>query len=341
MELTKLFNMPKLILLLLLVLTACSDKEEKNSTTDYAYYYPTEEAIITAKQIGDGTPELDPRGITIANGKLYVCNGDVLEIFDAKSLKYIKSVTAFTKGTTTIPFTNLSSVAVDNNRIYLGSIDSRLFVLDENTNLGINTVGNGQWWNTFVHVFGVAVKDGLVFVKEKHASIKVFETSQITETSKWDLAPIAKLNTLSGFDEIYSMDITGGNLVVAGRNAKAYLLYNIAAIRTNAAASLVTPLPPSAKPLSESKPTAVSLSADWAITSENVGSAYFLRFYPKNEFLNQTYSARINASDIMGKNSFGTIMGITQLEDRIFLSDKTNKQIRVLRLKKSAINEQK
>ncbi|MDX6189483.1 hypothetical protein SGQ83_09000 [Flavobacterium sp. Fl-318] len=341
MELTRLFNIPKLVFVLLLALTSCSDKDENNAPTDYSYYYPTEEATITAKQIGDGTGALDPRGITIANAKLYVCNGDVLEIFDAKSLKYIKSLTAYTKGTTTIPFTNLSSVSVDNNRIYLGSVDSRLFVLDENTNLGINTVGNGQWWNTFVHVFGVTVKDGLVFVKEKHASIKVFETSQITESSNWNLTPIAKLNTLSGFDEMYSMDVAVGNLVVAGRDSKAYLLYNIAAIRANAAASLVTPLQPSAKPISKSEPTTVSLGADWAITSENVDSVDYLRFYPKEEFLNQTYTARINATDIMGKNSFGTIMGITQLEDRIFLSDKTNKQIRILKLKKSNISEQK
>ncbi|QSB25616.1 hypothetical protein HAV12_014675 [Flavobacterium sp. CLA17] len=342
MELKRLYKMPKLVLLLLLILTGCNDSDDVNaSTDDKYYYYPTDEASVTAAQIGDGTGTLAPRGIAIANDKLYVCNGNVLEIFDAKTLKYLKSVTAFSKGTTNIPFTNLSSVCVDNKRIYLGSVDSRLFVLDETNTLGINTVGNGQWWNTFVHVFGVVVKDGLVFVKEKNTTIKVFEASQITETSKWDLAPIAKLNTLNGYDEFYSLQIEGGNLVVAGRNAKAYLYYDIAAIRANAAASLTTPIVPVTKPFSDAKPLAVSISSDWAITSENVGAVNFLRFYPKEEFLNKTYSARINTTDIMGENPFGTILGIAQVEDRIFLSDNTNKKIRVLRLKKAAISEQK
>ncbi|MCD0465004.1 hypothetical protein [Flavobacterium sp. ENC] len=342
MELKRLYTLPKVVLVLLLILTGCNDNDDTNAATDdIYYYYPTDEASITAAQIGDGTGALDPRGITIANDKLYVCNGNVLEIFDAKTLKHLKSVTAFSKGATSIDFTNLSSVCVDNKRIYLGSVDSRLFVLDETTTLGINTVGNGQWWNTFVHVFGVVVKDGLVFVKEKNTTIKVFETSQITETSKWDLAPIAKLNTLNGYDEFYSLQVDGGNLVVAGRNAKAYLYYNIASIRANAAASLTTPLVPVTKPFSDAKPLAVSINSDWAITSENVGAVNFLRFYPKEEFLNKTYSARINANDIMGENPFGTILGIAQLEDRIFVADNTNKKIRVLRLKKAAISEQK
>ncbi|MEO8533767.1 MAG: hypothetical protein ABI441_08450 [Flavobacterium sp.] len=344
MELKRLHNIPKLVfLLLLLIVTGCNDSDDVNSssTDDKYYYYPTDEASVTAAQIGDGTGTLDPRGITIANDKLYVCNDNALDIFDAKTLKHLKSVTSFSKGTTNIAFTKLSSVCVDNKRIYLGSVDSRLFVLDETTNLGINTVGNGNWWDTFVHVFGVVVKDGLVFVKEKNTTIKVFETSQITETSKWNLAPIAKLNTLNGYDEFYSLQIEGGNLVVAGRNAKAYLYYDIASIRAKAAASLVTPILPVTKPFSDAKPIAVSINSDWAITSENIGDVNFLRFYPKEEFLNKTYSARINASDVMGENPFGTILGIAQLDDRIFLSDNTNKKIRVLKLKKFLISEQK
>lgn len=45
------------------------------------------------------------------------------------------------------------------------------------------------------------------------------------------------------------MDVTDGNLVVAGRDAKSYLYYNIAGIRANAAASITTPLEPVKAPL--------------------------------------------------------------------------------------------
>jgi hypothetical protein len=344
MELKNKISMNKIpfILLLLCLFTNCSkDSDGANDAAIYKYYYPTDEATITASEIGKGTGTFDPKGITVANNKLYVCNGDVLEIFDATTLKYIKTISDYTKGTTTIALTKLSSVCVDNGRIYVGSVDSRLFIFDESTNAGISTVGNGQWWTTFVHVFGVVVKDGLVFVKEKETSIKVFETAQITETSEWNLKPIAKLNTLNGFDQIYSMDIAAENLLVAGRDAKSYLYYDIANIKANATSSLIEPIKPTTASFPDAKPISISFSADWAITAETVGNLNFLRLYPKEEFMNKKYIARINANDIMGVNPFGSIVSTAQLNDRIFLSDNTNKKIRVIKLNQSTITEQK
>lgn len=328
------------LLLILCLFSNCSKDSTDAETTDYNYYYPTDETSITATQIGNGTGTLDPKGITIANEKLYVCNGDVLEVFNAVTLAHLKTISTYTKGTTSIPFTKISSVAVDNGRVYIGSVDSRLFVIDETTGAGISTVGNGQWWQTFVHVFGVVVREGLVFVKEKETSIKVFQTSQITETSDWKLTPFAKLNTLNGFDQVYSMDVENGNLVVAGRGANSYLYYNIASIKANAAKSLTEPIKPTTSAL-ETKPIAISFSKDWAITSENLGNANYLRIYPKADFISKTYTPIVNALDIMGQNAFGSILGVAQLNDRLFLSDNTNKKIRVIKINKSIIAEQK
>lgn len=341
MELTykTIMNKIPFLLLLLCLFTNCSKDSSDGNPTTYNYFYPTDEASITAAQIGNGTGTLDPKGITIANEKLYVANGDVLEVFNAVTLAHIKTIAEYKKGTTTIPFTKISSVTVDNGRIYIGSVDSRLFVMDENTNAGISTVGNGQWWQTFVHVFGVVVKDGLVFVKEKETSIKIFETSQITETSEWNLKPIAKLNTLNGFDQVYSLDVEAGNLVVAGRDAKSYLYYEISGIKANAAASITEPLKPVTSTFT-TKPFAISFSKDWAITSENSGSVNYLRLYPKADFMARNYTASVNVSDIMGQNPFGNILGVAQLNDRLFLSDNTNKTIRVIKLNKSEIAEQ-
>nr|WP_315196436.1 hypothetical protein [uncultured Flavobacterium sp.] len=326
---------------LLCLFTNCSkDSYEAFEPTNYNYYYPTDEATITASQIGDGTGKLDPKGIAIANDKLYICNGDALEVFDAKTLAYIKTIKNYTKGATTIALTNLTSISIDNGRIYLGG-ESRLFVFDETTMLGISTVGNGQWWQTFLGIYGVVVRDGLVFIKEQNTSIKVFQTTQITETSNWNLTPIAKLNTLEGYKDVYSMDVADGNLVVAGRNAKGYLYYNIADIRTNATSSLVTPITPTVTPFAEAKPLAVTFSTDWAVTSENVGDLNYLRLYPKGEFVNKTYSPRINAADVMGANPFGNIVSTAQLNDRIFLADNTNQKIRIIKINQRTIAEQK
>jgi len=341
MELTykTIMNKIPFLLLVLCLFTNCSKDSNGDDPTTYNYFYPTDETSITAAQIGDGTGTLDPKGITIANEKLYVANGNVLEVFNAVTLAHIKTITEYKKGDTTTPLTEITSVAVDNGRIYIGSRESRLFVIDENTNAGISIVGNGQWWQTFVHVFGVVVKDGLVFVKEKETSIKVFETSQITTTSEWNLKPIAKLNTLNGFDQVYSLDVEAGNLVVAGRDAKSYLYYNIAGIKSNAASSLTEAIKPVTSTI-VAKPIAVSFTQDWAVTSENIGTVNYLRLYPKADFMARNYNASVNVSDVLGQNPFGSIVGVAQLKDRIFLSDNTNKKIRVLKLNKSVIEEQ-
>ncbi|WP_433832703.1 hypothetical protein [Flavobacterium anhuiense] len=341
MELKNKLHMKHILpLILALCLFASCSKDDAASSKDYTYYYPTDEASITNENIPGSTEAFDPKGIAVSKEKLYVINGNVLEIFNALTLAHIKTIKEYTKGTTTIPLTSLTSVSVDNGRIYVGSTESRLFVFDETTNSGISTVGNGQWWNTFVHVFGVVAKDGLVFVKEKEKSIKVLDASQITETSNWDLKPIAKLNTLNGWTEVYSMDIVDGNLVVAGRDAKSYLYYNIANIKANAETSLTTPIEPQKVQFVDIKPIAVSFSKDWAVTSENIGSASYLKLYSKAEFVKMNYSTVLSVSDILGQNPFGTIVATAQLDDRIFLSDNTNKKIRVIKINKSVIAEQ-
>ncbi|WP_129745422.1 hypothetical protein [Flavobacterium anhuiense] len=326
------------LILALCLLTNCS--KDDAASKDYTYYYPTDEASITNENIPGSTEAFDPKGIAISKEKLYVVNGNVLEVFNAVTLAHIKTIKEYTKGTTTIPLVSLTSVSVDNDRIYVGSTESRLFVFDETTNAGISTVGNGQWWQTFVHVFGVVAKDGLIFVKEKEKSIKVFEASQITETSDWNLKPIAKLNTLNGYTELYSMDVLDGNLVVGGRDAKSYLQYNIANIKANAANSLTTPIEPEKVQFVDIKPIAVSFSKDFAVTSENVGSVSYVKLYPKAEFIKMNYKAVLSVSDILGQNAFGTIVSTAQLDDRIFLSDNTNKKIRIVKLNKSTIAEQ-
>ncbi|WP_343707348.1 hypothetical protein [Flavobacterium sp.] len=326
------------LILAFCLFTNCS--KDDAASKDYTYYYPTDEASITNENIPGSTEAFDPKGIAISKEKLYVVNGNVLEVFNALTLAHIKTIKEYTKGTTTIPLVSLTSVSVDNGRIYVGSTESRLFVFDETTNAGISTVGNGQWWQTFVHVFGVVAKDGLIFVKEKEKSIKVFEASQITETSDWNLKPIAKLNTLNGYTELYSMDVLDGNLVVGGRDAKSYLQYNIANIKANAANSLTTPIEPEKVQFVDIKPIAVSFSKDFAVTSENVGNVSYLKLYPKAEFIKMNYKAVLSVSDILGQNAFGTIVSTAQLDDRIFLSDNTNKKIRIVKLNKSTIAEQ-
>jgi len=336
MEIIKLHRIAQLIMLLFLV-ASCS--KDDAIIEQHTYHYIKQDGVITAQQIGDGSGTFDPKGMAISDDKLYICNGNVLEVFNVQSLQHIKTISSYTKGDTSIEFKSLTSVVVDSSRIYVGTTESRLFVLDKKTEMGITAVGNGQWWNTFVHVFGVAVGDGLVFVKEKQNSIKVFETSQITETSEWNLEPIAKLNTVTGGAEVYSMEVENGNLVVAGRNAEGYLYYNISDILSNAQASLTTPLLPNYETIKGVKPFVITFTEDWAIATEKVGADNYLQLYPKSDFMKKSFEPEVSANDIMGENPFGEIFAVAQSGDRIFLSDNTNQQIKVIKLKTSSIIE--
>ena len=327
---------------LLLTFISCSKDSDVNyEPTTYQHYYLTHEASISAQQIVGGNGKLEPNAITIANNKLYICNGDVLEIFDATTSSYLSSLKNYVKGSTTIPLSRLSSISIDNGRIYLGSVDSRIFVLDEKTLSGISTLGNGQWWQTFVHVFGLKAKDGFLFVKEKENSIKVFQTAQITETSTWNLAPIAKLNTLKGSTENYSMDVANGNLIVAGRSANGFLQYNLKDIEKNATNSLTVPILPNTKTLTGVLPLSVTFSDEWAVTTENIQGTQHVRLYPKGAFLDQTYIPFINNKDVMGQNPFTSVFNCALLDHRLFVTDNASQSVRILKINKVTIAEQK
>lgn len=321
---------------LICLLSSCSSDDSQEDGTVYTYYYPTEVQTINTGSLGR---PFDPRGIAISNNKLYVCNDSILEIFDASTLRPLESVKAYSKGNTHIKFAGLTSISIDGGRLYIGSQESRLFVLDQNTNQGITYVGNGQWWQTFVHVFGVVVKDGLVVVKEKENSVKIFETSQITAESPWNLNPIAKLNTQTGYTQYYSMGISDGQIVVAGRDSKSYLHYDINTVLSNKAASLTTPLTALQMPFPQAKPTAILFDETFVYTAENIDNLNYLKIYPKDVFLRNQYQPLLNVSDVQGKGTFGSISSIAHQGQQLYLSDNTNKNIRVIKINTAQITE--
>jgi hypothetical protein len=85
----------------------------------------------------------------------------------------------------------------------------------------------------------------------------------------------------------------------------------------------------------------VVFSDEWAITTEKIKNTNYIRLYPKNVFLDQNYTPTINNSDIMGENAFNSITNCALLKDRLFVADNTNQVIRVLKLNKATIAEQK
>ena len=316
----------------------CSDDDGNLISTEF--YYLTEEAEITEKNTPNNN--LNPSAIFITNDKLYICNGNELLVYDALNYSLITSVTKFKKGTTEIALTKLTSINIHGGKIYLGSNDSRLFVLDQENYDGITFLGNGQWWQTFVHVFGVAVSDELLFVKEKDQSIKVFETIAINENTPWNLKPIALLTTNAGGTENYNMKIEDGNLVVAGRNANSYLYYNFNSIKSNASKSLegaANRIKPRVESLKPSKPIAVSFDDKWAISIEEASGTKYIKMFPKQDFMYMKYNPVISNSNAIGQPNFQDITDISKNGDLIYVTNRTNKRIQILRLKSSKIQE--
>lgn len=323
------------MLIISLSFYACSDDDGNLVSTNF--YYLANETEITALETPNNN--LTPTAITIANDKLYVCNPTEVLVFDLNDYNLLQTITTFKKGTTEIALTQLTSISIHNGKIYLGSQESRLFVLDQETYNGITFLGNGQWWQTFVHVFGVTVTDEYVFVKEKNSSLKIFETAAINENTNWNLAPVAKLDTNNGYIENYSLKVEDYNLVIAGRDAKSFLYYNIASIKSNAVASLKTPYKPRVFSLGATKPVAVDFNDTWAFTIENTSGKNFIKMYPKKDFMFMKYTPIVNSNSILGGPAFGDIVDIASYNDLILVADKTNNKIQILKIKSSKIQE--
>src|SRR5690606_29174494 len=111
MEIIRLRNLSKVAILFLLILGSCS--KDDDMIQEYNYHYINFEAKITAQHIGDGSGTFDPKAIGSSNGKLYICNGTVVEVFNAQSQQHVATINSYTKGETDIEFTNLTSIAVD------------------------------------------------------------------------------------------------------------------------------------------------------------------------------------------------------------------------------------
>lgn len=337
MEIRKIYNY---IILLVVSLSfyGCSDDDANLISTNF--YYLTEESEITEKDTPNNS--LNPSAIFTANEKLYICNGNELLVYDAINYSLITSITKFKKGNTEIALNALTSINIHDGKIYLGSQESRLFVFDQETYEGITFLGNGQWWQTFVHVFGVAVSDELLFVKEKNNSIKVFETIAINEDTPWNLKPIAKLTTTTGGTENFNLKVEDGNLVIAGRNANSYLYYNFNSIKSNADKSLEDEegiIKPRIYSLNQNKPIALAFDDQWAISIEESSGTKYIKMFPKQDFMFMKYDPVISNSNAIGQPNFQDITDISKNGDIVFVSDKTNKRIQILRLRSSKIQE--
>jgi hypothetical protein len=336
MEINKIYQYI-IVLIASITLFSCSDDDVKLISTNF--YYLTDEHEITVNNITG--QDLKPTAMAISGEKLYVCNNNEVLVFDLNNYDLINTITTYKKGNTEIQFNNLSSIYIHNGKIYIGSIESRLFILDESTYDGFSVLGNGQWWNTFVHVFGVAVSDEYIFVKEKEQIIKVFDLKTITETSNWNLPPVAKLTTNTGGTEYYNLKIQDENLVVAGQNAGSYLYYNIESVKRNAEKSLEKnqEIKPRTASLNSFKPIAVTFTEQWAVSIENNGNTNFIKMYPKQDFMYTKYNAVISNSNSIGQPNFGTLVDVVTYNDLIIVSDNSNKKVRILKLKSSSIQE--
>ena len=325
------------LLIITIFFVSCEkDNEDLISTT---FYYPVDDYIINGATFNNAN--FTPSAIAVSNNNLYICNKTSIEIFDLLTKRKKGSIKKYKKNNTEIQLSSLTSIAIHNNRIYVGSQESRLFIFDQNSFEGINMLGNGQWWQTFVHVFGVAVNDEYIFVKEKNNSVKVFKTPEVNTESSWNPTPFAKLDLKSGGTENYSMTVQDGNLVIAGNSSKSYLYYNLNHITANASRSIENPLEPRQTAFDNTKPTAISFSKEWAATGEIENNKNYLRVYPTNQFMFLKYNNPIiSSTNIIDSSAFGYIGSTAIFEDSILILDTTNKNIRVLKIKKAAITEQ-
>lgn len=186
-----------LFTLSLLLFTACQKETEvikeiinevyPGYESHYYYSYIKENAI-NYKSIPDKKEsDFIPGAVYVTDKFVYVANTAEkqysVELFDAKTLKHVRSLKSWTYKNVTETFLGKTEdIIAANGRLYVANISSRIDVFDQNTLEFITCIGTGSWGggsNQLVHSHALAIRNGLIIVRDKE-KIQVYQDEQVT-----------------------------------------------------------------------------------------------------------------------------------------------------------------
>lgn len=173
----------------------------------YYFSYVKENAIDFRSIPDRKESDFIPGAVYVTDKLVYVANTAEkkysVELFDTKTLKHVRSLTSWTYKDITETFAGKpEDITIANGRLYVANLSSRIDVFDQNTLQFITCIGTGNWGggsNQLVHSHALAIRNGLIIVRDKE-KVQVYQEEKVIPENYKKVNWYARNNTGLGYN---------------------------------------------------------------------------------------------------------------------------------------------
>lgn len=184
-----------ILTVLLGILTAqCSKQEIKDLNQeptvpdDYnSYWYYSYEATqqINAQTLNMAAEEFSPYTVAHLGDTLFVANtgnaGNSLLLFSLQEDKLLQTLKSWDFNGKELGFgSQIEAIVPAGERLYVAERGSRIHVFSLPDLAYITCIGNGNWHGPVFQAQALAVKDSLIFARDKNGKVSIYKESEVT-----------------------------------------------------------------------------------------------------------------------------------------------------------------
>nr|DAE30177.1 MAG TPA: NHL protein [virus sp. ct5rm7] len=184
-----------ILIALIGILTAqCSKEDIEDPNQDQPvvdnynsyWYYSYEAALqINAQTLNMEAEEFSPYTVAHLGDTLFVANtgnaGNSLLLFSQKENKLLKTLKSWDFNGKELEFgSQIEAIVPAGERLYVAERQSRIHVFSLPDLVYITCIGNGSWRGPVFQAQALAVKDGLIFARDKNGKVSIYKESEVT-----------------------------------------------------------------------------------------------------------------------------------------------------------------
>jgi hypothetical protein len=200
-----------------------SDAGQGNRNENYtSYWYYSYGAVgaVTHETMGFGSAdEFNPYTVAHRGDTLFVANtagGHSIILFDKKRNTPLGILREWTDNGQTRTFqSRIDAMAMTDERLYAAGTDSRIHVFALPDLEYITCVGNGNYWDAVFQVQALAVKDGLLYARDKDGGVSIYKEEDIRPGNYAKrYKKTSKASSNNGFNPHYMEVCPDGNIAL-------------------------------------------------------------------------------------------------------------------------------
>lgn len=223
----------------------CSDKNDSSDGpsgkyTSFWYYSYAATDQLTAETMGLEAGKFTPYTIAQRGDTLFIANtaDKSLILFDLKTHKPFRTLSSWTiKGGATKKFSNnIEAIVFTDERVYVEDRGSYIHVFDLPDLNYVTHLGNGQYWNAVFEPQALAVKDGLIYARDKNGMVSIYQESAATPAKAGNVGRYRRAaggSSNNGFAPHYMEFDSDGTIMLTDYETKAIRVLDPSLINDN------------------------------------------------------------------------------------------------------------